>query len=119
MARDYKERTGLRSGDGEMIHIGDRINKEGAYVSVPVETLENVRKLIKEYYGGSASCFVVSAIDYELFPEEDLGQCRCGKCEKELLVKKNAVNKNKEGSRYGREKVNKTEGDKRTSTYKS
>ena len=74
MARDYKERTGLRSSDGEMIHIGDRISEEGAYVAVPVETLERVRtiidttlhKLQARGLGKNALCSVYE----ELFPEE-------------------------------------------------
>lgn len=82
MVRDYKERTGLRSSDGETINIGDVLSQEGAYVCVPVETLDVVkghiaiaenteflddegREDVRQYF-----LFVLCLIKNELFPEE-------------------------------------------------
>ena len=72
MARDYKEEMD-KSLRRSPIRI-DKISEEGAYVAVPVETLERVRtiidttlhKLQARGLGKNALCSVYE----ELFPEE-------------------------------------------------
>lgn len=73
MARDYVK-NGLRSGEQVTIKT-DRISEEGAYVCIPVETLDKVAGLLEDaldvtdfpYTCGKLIC----EIKKELFPEEE------------------------------------------------
>lgn len=69
MARDYKKEERLRSAQEAI-----RIEKEGAYVCIPVETLEKVKDIITDMFEWGIRDETIrewlGELKDELFPEE-------------------------------------------------